>query len=144
MRNVPSIGDVVRQWRIFHQLNVTEFAKLARLTKGYVSGLENNKIENPTPPNLEKLANAIGITVLELHARKLPPDRNTPDMQQPSSDATLRPKESEGDGLQGADFSFASPLKSSPRRSEKEQLQGILAQVDELRRMIEALIEERG
>jgi transcriptional regulator with XRE-family HTH domain len=145
MSEIPSIGDVVRRWRTFHKLNVTEFAKRAGLTKGYVSELENNKIDNPTPPNLEKLAAAIGISVLELHARKMPPPaRETEGVPQPTSTVTIQQNESDGDGIEGADFSFASPLKSSTRLSDKEQLRRILAHVNDLREMIEQLIREKG
>jgi transcriptional regulator with XRE-family HTH domain len=136
MGDIPSIGDVVRQWRRFYKLNVTEFAKQAGLSKGYISELENNKIDNPTPPNLEKLAAAIGVSVLELHARKLPGDganisavdRAAPTLQESEED----------------DLIFASPLKTPRRRSnEVTQLQQLLARVDDLRAMIEALIAEK-
>jgi transcriptional regulator with XRE-family HTH domain len=135
IHEVPSIGDVVRQWRTFRKLNLTEFAKKAGLSKGYVSGLENNKIENPTPPNLEKLANGIEISVLELLARRLPGNS----AEETASASTAPALDDTGD------FTFASPLRTAQRGSkDKEQLRQILAHVDELRAMIMTLIAEQG
>lgn len=72
MTEIPSIGEVVRRWRELRKLTVTEFAKRAGLTKGYVSELENNKIDNPKPPQLEKLAAALGVSAWDLISRRMP------------------------------------------------------------------------
>ena len=138
MSEIPSIGDVVRQWRSFHKLNVTEFAKRAGLSKGYVSELENNKIDNPTPPNLEKLAAAIGISVLDLLARRMPGEvdalRTAVDQPQP-----VVPSPGEDD-----DFTFSAPVRMPPQHSnETKQLHQLLARVDELRAIVVALIAEK-
>src|SRR3954453_14589504 len=75
MSYIPTIGDVVRRWRQERfKLNLTEFAKHAGLSKAYLSAVESNKIKNPKDKTREKLAAAIGITVRELLARKMPDD----------------------------------------------------------------------
>jgi transcriptional regulator with XRE-family HTH domain len=145
MSEIPTIGNVIRQWREQHfKLNVTAFAKRAGMSKGYISAVENNVIKNPTDENLEKLAAAIGISVRELLARKLPSDPENQERPQPTGSVASHTKESGSPQWQGADFSFASPLSSSRQLSEEEQLRRILAHVDELRGMIERLIKEKG
>lgn len=74
-----SVGEVVRHWREFRGLTVTELATLAsaaapRVTKGYVSELEHNKIKNPAFVRLDQLASALDISPLYIHIRALPSD----------------------------------------------------------------------
>lgn len=136
MSEIPTIGEVIRQWRKHAGINLTTFAKQAGMSKGYISALENNIIKNPTPENLEKLAAAIGITVRELLARKQPDDL-------PNTDILERTAPTSPDSEED-DFTFASPLKTPHRRSdETAQLRQLLAQVDELRTTIETLIAQK-
>jgi transcriptional regulator with XRE-family HTH domain len=137
MSDIPTIGDVVRRWRQERfKLNLTDFAKHAGLSKGYLSAVERNRIKNPTDEKREMLAAAIGITDRELLARTMPEDlsdTNVLDETVPTS------PEVEDD-----DFTFGSPLKTPQRDPDKTaQLRRLLAQVDELRETIVTLIAEK-
>jgi transcriptional regulator with XRE-family HTH domain len=142
--DIPTIGETLRAWRTFRGLSSTELAGKAGVRIAYLSEIEHNRTANPRPKYLEKLAAALAVPVLDILARKMPHDREIHDVQQLTSVTTTQHKEADGARLQGVDFSFASPLKSAARLSEKEQLRRILGHVDELRTMIETLIEERG
>jgi transcriptional regulator with XRE-family HTH domain len=73
MSGIPTIGDVVREWRRYLQISLTEFSKKTKLTKGYISELEHNKIDNPKPPKRKALAAALGITERDIVSRRMPP-----------------------------------------------------------------------
>lgn len=53
-----TIGDLIRKYREENNLTMDEFVKGTKLTKGYISMLENNKNPNtgkPIKPSLEKI-----------------------------------------------------------------------------------------
>jgi transcriptional regulator with XRE-family HTH domain len=62
----------VREWRRYHQISLTEFSKRTKLTKGYISELEHNKIDNPKQDKLERMAVALGISVRDILSRRMP------------------------------------------------------------------------
>jgi transcriptional regulator with XRE-family HTH domain len=76
MSGIPAIGDVVREWRQYRQISLTEFSQQAKLTKGYISELEHNKIDNPKPDKLERMAAALGISALDIVSRRMPSDNS--------------------------------------------------------------------
>jgi transcriptional regulator with XRE-family HTH domain len=53
LNELPTIGDVVREWRAYRQISLTDFCEQTKLSKGYVSELEHNKISNPKKKRLE-------------------------------------------------------------------------------------------
>lgn len=67
-----TIGQAVREWRQARQMTLTDLAMAAKITKGYLSQLENNKIQHPDDAHLIKIADALGIPVLSLVLRYLP------------------------------------------------------------------------
>jgi transcriptional regulator with XRE-family HTH domain len=72
MSGIPTIGDVVREWRRYHQISLTEFSKRTKLTKGYISELEHNKIDNPKQDKLERMAEPLRISVRDILSRRMP------------------------------------------------------------------------
>jgi transcriptional regulator with XRE-family HTH domain len=72
MSGIPAIGDVVREWRRYRQISLTEFSKRTKRSKGYISELEHNKIDNPKPDKLERIAAALGISVRDILSRRMP------------------------------------------------------------------------
>lgn len=72
MSGIPAIGDVVREWRQYRQISLTEFSKQTKLTKGYISELEHNKIDNPKQDKLERMAEPLGISVRDILSRRMP------------------------------------------------------------------------
>jgi transcriptional regulator with XRE-family HTH domain len=72
MSGIPAIGDVVREWRRYRQISLTEFSKRTKRSKGYISELEHNKIDNPKPDKLKRMATALGISVMDIVSRRLP------------------------------------------------------------------------
>jgi transcriptional regulator with XRE-family HTH domain len=73
MSEIPTIGDVVREWRQNLQISLTDFCQQTKLSKGYVSELEHNKIDNPKMDKLEVLAKALRMTVMDIVSRRMPP-----------------------------------------------------------------------
>ena len=69
-----TIGQTVRSWRLYHHLTVTALAQQAGepITKGYISQLEHDKIRQPSDMHLNRIANALGITVQHLVTRTIP------------------------------------------------------------------------
>ena len=87
-----SVGEVIRRWREFRNLTVTELATIAsatepHVTKGYVSGLENNKIKNPNLIRLNQLASALNISPLHIYIRALPSD--LPETSAPNNNSSI-------------------------------------------------------
>jgi transcriptional regulator with XRE-family HTH domain len=72
MSGIPTIGDVVREWRRYRQIPLTEFSKRTKRSKGYISELEHNKIDNPKLDKLKIMAAALGITVRDIVSRRMP------------------------------------------------------------------------
>jgi transcriptional regulator with XRE-family HTH domain len=72
MNELPAIGDVVREWRQYHQISLTEFSKQTNLSKGYISELEHKKIDNPKPEKLRRMAEALRLTERDIVSRRMP------------------------------------------------------------------------
>lgn len=72
MSGIPAIGDVVREWRGYLQISLTEFSRRTKLSKGYISELEHNKIDNPKADKRKRLAAALGITERDILSRLMP------------------------------------------------------------------------
>ncbi len=67
-----TIGEAVKEWRQAKHMTLTNLAKAAGVTKGYISQLENGKIQHPDDDHLIRIANALEIPVLSLVNRHLP------------------------------------------------------------------------
>jgi transcriptional regulator with XRE-family HTH domain len=76
MSGLPAIGDVVREWRRYRQISLTEFSKRTKRSKGYISELEHNKIDNPKLDKLKRIAAALGISVRDIVSRRMPDEVN--------------------------------------------------------------------
>ena len=59
-------------WREHYSWTVTELARRAGLTKGYISEIERSRIVNPHREQLAKLASGLSLTEWDLIARTLP------------------------------------------------------------------------
>jgi XRE family transcriptional regulator, master regulator for biofilm formation len=60
------LGRMLKALREEKGLTQDELAKRAKLTKPYISQLENGVRKNPSLPALERLAKALGVPVTEL------------------------------------------------------------------------------
>jgi transcriptional regulator with XRE-family HTH domain len=69
-----SIGKCVRAWREYRRLRPSDLAEKAQVTRSYISSLEHNAIKNPNDEHLIRIADALGIDVMVLFTRQLPPD----------------------------------------------------------------------
>ncbi len=69
-----SVGQVVKAWREERGMNSTELAAKAGrpITKGYLSQLEHGKIQRPGANHLNNLAEALGISVDDILAHRIP------------------------------------------------------------------------
>lgn len=70
-----SAGQVVRAWREVRGIKLTELARQAGrpITRGYLSSLEHNKIQNPGYTHLSRLAEALSISIEDIIIRRMPP-----------------------------------------------------------------------
>lgn len=59
------LGDNIRKIRKSKKISINTLAKQAEVSLGYLSDLENNKFTNPTLDKLNKLADALGVSVNE-------------------------------------------------------------------------------
>ena len=60
------VGRMLRRLREEKGLTQDELAKRSKLTKPYISQIENGVRKNPSLPALERLANALGVRVTTL------------------------------------------------------------------------------
>jgi transcriptional regulator with XRE-family HTH domain len=65
-----SIGDEIKKRRVEQGLSLTELARLADVSKGYVSEIESNAAARPSATTLFKIASALGTSVGELLGSK--------------------------------------------------------------------------
>ncbi len=88
--SLHKIGSVVQEWRLYRGLSVTDLAKLAGISKSYVSGLETGRIQEPRVLRRQKLATALGITEKDLVLRRLPGETK---QQEATSESQFTPFE---------------------------------------------------
>jgi transcriptional regulator with XRE-family HTH domain len=81
--DTPTIGALIRAWRLFRGLNETQLAVRAGVRKGYVSDIENEKRTHPLLGYLEKLAAALEISLQDIYDRRLPPGHDPQAMSPP-------------------------------------------------------------
>jgi transcriptional regulator with XRE-family HTH domain len=70
---IPTIGTVIRAWRIFHGFTSTELAEKAGVRIGYLSEIEHDRTTNPKEKYLGKLAAGLELTLLDIYGRRMPP-----------------------------------------------------------------------
>lgn len=67
-----TLGDIINDYRSKHQLTMDDFAKIANISKAYISMLEKNRNSSngkpivPSLPTLKKVAVATNVTIDEL------------------------------------------------------------------------------
>ncbi len=145
-----SIGDVVKAWRKVRNWTLAELAQRcdSTITKGYLSQLENNRIEQPNDDHLLRIAKALTIPVEYLLMRRLPTEQDTQEKDVGSQSASRPTQSSEQPSValeEEEGFTFGSPIPA-PRReepSEEEELLQILAEIDELRSRVKKLITRK-
>ena len=63
-------GKKVRELRKANNLTMSELAKKSGTASSYISDLENGKIKNPSINKIEKIAEALGVSLDELREHK--------------------------------------------------------------------------
>jgi transcriptional regulator with XRE-family HTH domain len=71
--DTPTIGVVIRAWRLYRGLTTKALAEKAGVRGGYLSEIEHDKKKNPWLGQLEKLVEALEISLEDIHDRRLPP-----------------------------------------------------------------------
>jgi HTH-type transcriptional regulator, competence development regulator len=69
MTVAETLGALLRQQREANALTLRDVEDLTGLSNGYLSLLENDKVRQPRPPVLYKLAQALGASYVELMER---------------------------------------------------------------------------
>jgi transcriptional regulator with XRE-family HTH domain len=77
-----SIGQLVKEWRLYRGLKPAQLAKIAQIPPNYISALESGYIKTPAFDRLDVLADSLGISVLDISERRLPPKEPTDITQQ--------------------------------------------------------------
>ena len=143
-----SIGEVVKAWRTLHRLTLAELAQRcdSTITKGYLSQLENSRIEQPNDEHMLSIAKALDIPVEYLVIRRLPTEQDTQEKRTNSVQSVPHSSEQSSATLAEAEgFTFGSPIVA-PRReepSEEEELLQILTELDELRNRVKKLLARK-
>lgn len=57
------LGDNIRKIRKAKKVSINNLSKTSGVSLGYLSDLENNKLDNPTVDKLKKIANALDVSV---------------------------------------------------------------------------------
>ncbi len=123
-----SLGDVIRAWRTAHGWTVTELARQAGLSKGYISQVEHSKIMQPKLEQLARIASALGITEWDLINRRLP--------NQPGS-----PFQADSRLEDAAPNRFLQPKISQPAVHYQRALEDVLQRLRELEQIVEDLLQ---
>lgn len=66
MADLKKLGENIQMLRKARGYSINKLSMVSQITVGHLSRLENAKQENPTIDTLEKLANALGVTLNEL------------------------------------------------------------------------------
>ena len=110
------VGDRIRRYRKERQINLSQLAQAAGVSKGYLSALENDpQARKPSAETLYALANVLGVTMADLLGRRL---LTAAAMEVPTS---LRAFADE-DGLPEADVQMLSTIQfrgDPPRTKER-------------------------
>ena len=121
-----SLGEVIRSWRTAHGWTMTELARRAGVSKGYISQVEHSKILQPKLEQLARIAGALGITEWDLINRRLP--------DQPASVARARTLSEEA-----AMSTYLQPVNRGPAR-QQQVLRDVLQRLRELEHIVEELL----
>ncbi|MCW5851178.1 MAG: helix-turn-helix domain-containing protein [Anaerolineae bacterium] len=68
-----TLGQRVRQRRDEKGLSLSALARASKVSKGYLSQIENDAAPRPSGDTLFKMANALGTTVADLLGREIEP-----------------------------------------------------------------------
>jgi transcriptional regulator with XRE-family HTH domain len=152
---IPTIGDVIRAWRIFRELSSGELAERAEVRPQYLSEIEHNRTVNPREEYLVKLADALDVPLQDIYGRRMPPKKRgrkklkraigpMPTLQQP---AALLPTIDHSaitlpDSLFGTSREEFNDLIASARLTDEEE-ENLFAAFIEIAKPILALIKSQ-
>lgn len=72
---LPTIGEVIRAWRLCWGLRSTELAEKAGVRSQYLSEIEHNRTANPKEEYLARLADALEVPLQDIYGRRMPPNK---------------------------------------------------------------------
>lgn len=86
-----SLGQRVRQRREEKGLSLSALARVSKVSKGYLSQIENDAAPRPSGDTLFKMANSLGTTVADLLGREIEPAARdiSPALMQFAQEASL-------------------------------------------------------
>lgn len=59
-------GKKIRELRKANNLTMSELANICKISQSYISDLENGNVKNPSITKMEKIAEALGVSLAEL------------------------------------------------------------------------------
>jgi transcriptional regulator with XRE-family HTH domain len=143
--NLPPIGQVVKAWRLVHELSVTELGIRAGLPRAYISQVEHGKVHQPGDENLARIASALEIPVEYLIVRRLP-DKDTLTGTQRQSTKRKRQRVESGYEFDAPDISKRHAAgRVDVLREILREIAEMNRRTEEIRRVVEELLrsEER-
>ena len=63
-------GKKIRELRKAKNLTMSELANICKISQSYISDLENGNVKNPSITKMEKIAEALGVSLDELREHK--------------------------------------------------------------------------
>jgi transcriptional regulator with XRE-family HTH domain len=132
---IPTIGTVIRAWRIFRGFTSTELAEKAGVRIGYLSEIEHNRTANPKEEYLVKLADALEVPLQDIYGRRMPPKKRGRKRLKRATGPTPRPKQpplSQAD----SDVLAATGTFGSPSSLEDDHGQQLLAFEEQVRQLL--------
>jgi transcriptional regulator with XRE-family HTH domain len=140
---VKPFGALLREARKAAGLTQLELAeKTGVVDHSYISTIERGTAPPPARDKIIALLDALGITDKAKRASFLLAARQAG--EEDLEGIVGRQAQSLEQSLEEAGFVFSAPIPMPRRRREKEQLQQMLVHVEELQKILKALIAERG
>ena len=114
---IVSVGQQVRQRRESQGLSLSELARLADVSKGYLSEIENKAATRPSAATLHSIADVLGATVAELLEKSAGAEDGGRDPEVPES---LR-RFADENGLPPADVRMLAGIHYRGKAPETEE-----------------------
>ena len=78
------IGWVIKAWRNHHQFSQAKLAELTNISPAYIWKLEHNEVRRPNPDYLQRIVDALEITIDQMYTLHMPEGMEVPISELPT------------------------------------------------------------